>query len=533
MKLEKDMTLINDLENEFPVQHWTIAGIHIWPLIRIPLSFTINAQGSEAKRYRTAEDKQILNKIRKIVSFGSGAIRQLAASIKDNQHNDCAERADVLIVSSTKDRLLKLPNGEYYDIHCDYISDAIKKLGRRVLTYEIAPQNHYLLPRYSISHFMQAQLDWVRIEAEIEFLANRKPLTMIKIPGYEGFRRVLEELGIYFFLPSPEQLIKQVFVINKTAAFFEKVIKSKEISLAMVCDYYSTAGLALNLACWRMGITSVDIQHGVAGSLHGSYGRWKNIPQTGYELLPKVFWCWSEDDVATINAWNNSVKKYHQAIVGGNSWEELWLDPQNEIVIHYDDILAKGFPDKINGERILVTLQTGGLIPPVIVQTIKESPSSWRWHIRFHPYMTQEERNLIQQELERECQQANIDLTISNTLPLMALLRNIDVMITEWSATVIDAKIMKIPSVVVHRYAEEYFAREIEQGWVRPAYTPSNILSAITEQISAKERLQTKELLTLSASKTAEALKILLDTSQSEASQSKVKLGEDKNDCRN
>ncbi len=533
MKLEKDMTLINELENEFPVQHWMIAGIHIWPLIRIPLSFTINAQGSEAKRYRASGNKPIINKIRKVISFGSGALRQLAASLKDNQHNDCAEKADVLIVSSTKDRLLNLPNGEYYDIHCDYISDVIKKLGRRVLTYEIAPQNHYLLPRYSISHFTQAQLDWVRIKAEIEFLANRKPLTMTKIPGYDGFRRVLEERGVYFSLPSREQLIKQVFVINKTAAFFEKAIKSKNINLAMVCDYCSTAGMALNLACRRMGIISVDIQHGVAGNLHGSYGRWKNVPQTGYELLPKVFWCWSEDDVATINAWNNNVKKYHQAIVGGNSWEELWLDPKNEISTYYDKILAEEFSDKINEKKILVALQTGGLIPPVIMQTIKEAPSSWRWYIRFHPYMTQEERNLIHIELERECRQANIDFTLSNTLPLMALFRNIDVMITEWSATVIDAKIMKIPSVVVHRYAEEYFAREIEQGWVRPAYTPSNILSAITEQLSAKERLKSKESLIPSMNKTLQALKILLNISEEEASQSLDAFWGGKNDCRN
>ncbi|MDT8903858.1 hypothetical protein [Anaeroselena agilis] len=511
MKLEQDMSLINELENEFPVQHWTIADIHIWPLIRIPLSFTLNAQGSEAKRYKTTGDKRILNKIRQIISFGSGALRQLSASLKDNQHNDCTERADVLIISATKDRLLKLPNGQYYDIHCDYISDAIKKLGKRVLTYEIAPQNHYLLPRYSISHFSQAQLDWIRIKAEIEFLANRKPLAKVKLPSYDDFRRALEERNIYFSLPSPEQLLKQVFVISRTAAYFEKVIKSKRISLAMVCDYCSTAGLAMNLACRRMGIISVDIQHGVAGNLHGSYSRWTKVPLTGYELLPKIFWCWSEDDVATINSWNNGVMKYHQAIVGGNSWEELWLDPKNEIGNYYDKILAKEFPGKINEKRILVTLQTGGLIPPVIVQTIKEAPSSWRWYIRFHPYMTQEERNHINKELDRECRQANIDLTISNTLPLMALLRNVDVMITEWSATVIDAKIMKTPSVVVHRYAEEYFAREIEQGWVRPAYNPPKILAAITDQISAKEMLRSKELIVPSVSKALEAVKILLN----------------------
>lgn len=508
MELEENIALINELERKFPVEQWMIDNVHVWPLIRIPLSFSVNAQESDANRFSPKSEGKVRKYVTKLASYGRGALYQFWSSVNDAKHNASAEDADVLIISSVQDRLLKLPNGENYNIHCDHIADILRQEGKNVLALEIASQNRYRLPRYSKTRFIQAQLDWIRLKAEVDILTSRRPMPNIVLDGYQEFGGTLAERGIGYSLPSGKQLANYVYVIQKTAAYIARILRNKKIRVAMVVDYESTIGMALNLACRQTEIPSVDIQHGVAGTLHGSYGRWRKVPQTGYELLPAVFWCWSEDDAATIDDWNGDVRNFHQAIVGGNSWEELWLDENSDIAAYYDDILAKEFADKQYEKKILVTLQTGGLIPPVVVRAINQSPPSWLWHIRFHPYMTQDERNSIYQELSGISQQANIEFVQCNSLPLMALLRNVDVMITEWSATVIDAKIMKTPSVAVHRYAEEYFPKEIEQGWIRPAYSPEAIIAAIEAQCLAKEKFRAENS-NSHVSKASAALKII------------------------
>jgi hypothetical protein len=99
--------------------------------------------------------------------------------------------------------------------------------------------------------------------------------------------------------------------------------------------------------------------------------------------------------------------------------------------------------------------------------------------------MTEAERADIIDLLTKECFQANVEFELSSSLPIMALLRHTDVLVTEWSATVIDAKTLGIPSIVVHPYGEEYFRKEIDQGWVKSAYTPTAVAEAIIQQAHA------------------------------------------------
>lgn len=59
------------------------------------------------------------------------------------------------------------------------------------------------------------------------------------------------------------------------------------------------------MACKRIGIKAVDVQHGRAGATGQKYySRWTKFPKnSNYEIMPDVFWTWTEADKRAIDKW--------------------------------------------------------------------------------------------------------------------------------------------------------------------------------------------------------------------------------------
>jgi len=93
------------------------------------------------------------------------------------------------------------------------------------------------------------------------------------------------------------------------------------------------------------------------GDLHWAYGRWNNVPETGYELLPRFFWVWSDLEAEAIKGWSSRVSEWHRPIVGGNLFLHLWRSSENEIVKYYDKKIEKA---KRGREYLIHILYTVG-----------------------------------------------------------------------------------------------------------------------------------------------------------------------------
>src|SRR5690606_17307926 len=143
------------------------------------------------------------------------------------------------------------------------------------------------------------------------------------------------------------------------------------------------------LAARRVGIPSVDIQHGNQRDIF--YHKWMNVPTKGYNIVPNYFWCWEKEDAEAINRWAN-LTSIHEAIIGGNPWIELWKNDNHPSIKKYNKLI-KEFIDR-DAVNILVTLQPlYGLpnwnenIPYWVIRAIKKSPDNWKWYIRYHHAM--------------------------------------------------------------------------------------------------------------------------------------------------
>ena len=181
--------------------------------------------------------------------------------------------------------------------------------------------------------------------------------------------------------------MEQVNLLNCYSRYFEKMFKAIGAKAVFFVCYYYMMPMAIINACKKLGIVSVDIQHGKQGKYHGMYSYWTNIPSGGYELLPNYFWCWGRESKNNIEKSRQNSVDNHWSIVGGNRWLATWLEGKSDI---FENNIAQNFNEILSDKRkkILVSLQLFNEtipLPEHVIETMRHSPSNWLWLLRLHP----------------------------------------------------------------------------------------------------------------------------------------------------
>jgi hypothetical protein len=340
----------------------------------------------------------------------------------------------------------------WYDRICDPIIDELNKKRCFVLL-----QAHkYFRRRHTCSMFIQPHLFFYGvIISRWKLYKHRKVSYDLNMPGYSDAVDYLNSKKIPYNLISLSGLKKNVVQIKTIAGFYKKNLNTLTPKMAFQVAYYGSSGYAFNLACRELNIRSIDIQHGVQGEFHGAYGKWSKLPENGYELLPNIFLCWDKNDADAINKWASKVKGGHKAIVGGNRFLDRWFIDTDSAVVHYDNIIRNKKNNLGNMPSILYTLN--GLesfeVLNAIIELVKKSSEEYFWWLRCHPCFL-EQKKLISNMLKSN-NVKNADLDISNSVPLYALLRNMNLHITECSSVIIEAEAFSVPSIVTTEYGAQ------------------------------------------------------------------------------
>jgi hypothetical protein len=341
---------INEIEEKFPVSTWIINGIHIWPVLRTILflgSSQLEKNISTAIEPRSKHDNP---QLKKIVEVSLGSISYLSAYIKDFQNNaSLTNPVDIILLGYSTSR--NLVNEKWMDVFFDPLAELLTEKNISSLLIEASSCRRYFIPRHRSSVFIQPLLDMRIIESKI--LSSLNLLNRRYSQDLDNCKELidcLEYISAQQGLTSQstlKTLLSHIYCIKSCADLFEKILLKTTPKICFIVNYYSFEGMGMNLACKKLGIASVDIQHGVQGSDHPAYGSWFSVPVAGYELLPDFFWCWSESEYRSIDKWSASVAPHHQPIVGGNNWLNMWQDKQSPIVKVYHQkvkefILSKG-----------------------------------------------------------------------------------------------------------------------------------------------------------------------------------------------
>ena len=135
--------------------------------------------------------------------------------------------------------------------------------------------------------------------------------------------------------------------------------------------------------------------------------------------------------------------------IGSHCCKELHNKGYNPITF---DNLVYGHRENVN---ILIAHQ-GVPLPDWFIKTVEKSNSNIKWFLRLHPgtdiatYSGSDISNLSRCE--------NVEISHATTLPVLALLEKMSIHVTQWSSTVMEAKVIGIPTIIIHEYGKYFYS---------------------------------------------------------------------------
>jgi len=441
------MAALAQLEATFPVLEWQVAGIALWPLLRLRWMFAewaLHYTGADAGTARGLGNWRRLKQLVRGPAAARRADRNDASA-----HDGGPVRRDLVFLS---DGLSFARLGDrWVERFCDPILAHATQRGLSSATW--TPTHEYRVPRFTPSRFIQPAIDRANI---VGALWGRLGAGDVNLPARAQVADWLRERDFGAGSFDLAKIRSDAMRVRSIAAMYCGMLRLTRPRLAFVVSFYGVEGMAFVLACRACGIPVVDIQHGVQGDLHPAYAAWPAPAMGGtHALLPDRFWVWSSWERDVIARWAGGTG--HAAVIGGNPWLDVWQDgsPWRDAGPALD--AARALRLRADGRQVvLVTLQYGlearEQLEP-LAALLREAGERFAFWARLHPLML-DRRESIRARLASA---GRCELDAPTDLPLPALLPCVDVHLTHSSSTAIEAAQFGVRSVLSSPYGIEVF----------------------------------------------------------------------------
>jgi hypothetical protein len=473
------MAALAHLEARHAVLDWHAAGVALWPLLRIRWMFAEWASHYAGEGSGAAAGVSAQHRLRQLIS---GPTQARSADRADSHGHDSGPvRRDIVFLSDGVS--FARMDGLWVERFCDPIIAHARQRGLSCALW--TPTKLFLRPRHTPSRFIQPMLDRANVRGALR--ARLLP-GAIKFPGQAEVVTWLSAQGFGAGSLAVAKVCSDACRLHAIAHLYGRMLRRTRPRLAFVVGYYGLEGMAFVLACRRVGIPVVDIQHGVQGDMHPAYAAWPTPRQSGvHMLLPDRFWVWSDWERDVIDRWAGGTG--HRAVVGGNPWMDVWHDGSRWPGVSASRDAARLLRRRAAGRPVvLVTLQYGlvdaeQLTP--LAQLLREAGDRFAFWVRLHPAML-ERRESIRTLLAAA---GACELDGPTDLPLQALLPCADVHLTHSSSTVIEAAQFGVCSALTTNYGAELFGPLLASGiaWLETGDAP-DLVSTLARLAAAGTR---------------------------------------------
>jgi|GEM_PF-573175 len=490
--------IISQIEKNFDVNSLQYKGLLVWPWIRLSIWTQLNNPGlnfanvSSQQQYEFVLMDERKEQLKHLRQFKNTEIFFFS---RPEDHSDWFD-------------------GKCYNRHVDSIIDFVRDK-YRFLKFEFrSPQAETTLPRLEATFFQDVFIRKV--------VGN--PSESESISAFKELQKIVGDLSKNVHLKQ-SVIIANMKLLEKFEQYFSEILFNVQPKAVFLVCYYSMIPMALIRACKKLGIVSVDIQHGKQGKYHGLYSHWTKIPSNGYDLLPDVFWCWGSESKHNIEKWQPNGCLNHKALVGGNCWLAKWVDGVNSVG---ETDGAKAFFDKIKKMRkvILVTLQPFEDLLPLpkhVLDGMRRSPNNWLWLIRLHPL----HRNRKEQICSLIQQQGIINFEIENSTicHLYSLLRISDHHITYYSSVCYEALAFNVSTTIVDPSGLTLYEDYINRGIFNYAMTTEELLASIEKSYTKEQLKEPCKYIETSKKVAEDALGKILNRNVKEKQKPKFEIG--------
>jgi hypothetical protein len=446
------LQVLNKLENDCNVETLQLSGFCCWPIIRIVSSFKLISS-----RYKDVEKKD--QKLGRQFFF-----------TKFRTHPNPNKKA-VLFLS---DQIYKVVvEGVTYDRVLFGKEKLASEFGLDTIEIIFGNKNHLsstdnVLYLGILSKVLAKSCAFIRC-----LIPTPKSLKVLQI--LRSIERYTNDDDRNISINKFSILVKILFVEYYSRYFKRLLVR---INLARICtaNYYNLDSMALILAGHRLGIPTINIQHGAQSKTHPAFSQWLNVPQRGYEILPNEFHCWDELSADVIRDWAKTTNKHSSEVIG-YPWADSWKNQD----------ISMSLPDEItrisSNFNILVTLQPSvGLFPQIIIDTITNGDPEWIWWVRPHPRQISDSNISRMNETYSELP-ARVHILQAVNLPLPALMSFTNIHITGFSSSVQEASLFGLQTILFHDSAQSYYFEYIQNG--KAVFAPNSESCLVSIHISA------------------------------------------------
>jgi hypothetical protein len=259
--------------------------------------------------------------------------------------------------------------------------------------------------------------------------------------------------------------------------------------------WYAASVLPAILAARRLGIPTIDLQHGIQGASHFAYAAWPD--GVGLSLFPDTFWVWGERDRAVIRGKDNALSRHSRCLVGGSLELNYLRESRSD---------ASRPAATSHNLTVLVTEQKGIDVGPMLAPIIARTAGDIRWLIRPHP---SEPEGLLRTALAADL--PAVEFISPGGEPVFDSLARADLHLTGFSSVAIEALAMHRPTLLVHPAGNEIYREFIDRGLMRfvaevpallealthPDFPPSEAFAAAVESSFASPEVTRRALATL------------------------------------
>jgi hypothetical protein len=476
------------LEEACEVEAIRYKGLRLWPYIRLLLWARMLNPGRFAPAKEIGLHQWACHYGASFAEPKSYAayVRHLEAHHRQIAALAARGRTDLLFFSRVEDHADRF-DGRSYNRHIDPMIDLVRG-AHRFLKLELATAGAaQTVPRFEPTIFHDS-VDFVRYDARRSLIQSfRAGEPVPGIEGIDGFFAELNRLEPGFPLNREQVYIEAEQIVHFKGYFREMLGAVRPRAVFAVCYYYDLA-MALLAACREMGITSVDVQHGKQGKVHGMYTHWQRVPAEGYDLLPDVFWTWGEESKQNIEKWMPpAVRGHHQVTIGGNRWLAKWAHRDTEVLRLAPDEQEALLRLDQESQVVLVSLQpVTPILPEWLFEAIEKAPAMWKWLLRLHPH--QRDQLEACEAFIRHRGLVNVDLREATRLPLYALLQRAHRHVTQWSTVGYEALAFGVPTVIVGDTGAALFDADIRQGRFQWASDGATLVERLQDRVAGGSR---------------------------------------------
>lgn len=468
------LEFLTSLEKKYPVSDWKLFGFHIWPVIRISLGLKLSTQNF------LAGDNQLISSKSSLISDSLSSISDsIQNSLSDSSNNqNLKKNYDIVFLNVSSTRYYKLGE-EWFNPFSDSFINHLEKDNVSSLVLEYPDTQEKKIPRYRPSKYIGAGLNFMNLNVLFE-----KKFERVNFSELKDFNKILSEVNL-----SSDFFLKKILRVSNYAAYFEKILKKAKPSLVIVEGFYSYTAMGMLLAAKRQKIKCVDIQHGVQSENDFLFSNWVNIPKDGYELLPDIFWCWSDEEKENIDNWASYSHGIYSSLTGGNP--VLEINEEDEFIKKFTSQI-KSIKDPGNNKiNILYTHQASFEISDMLFNVIKDSPSNWNWFVRFHPQYPDAQGKVLAKMAKYNFE--NVITENVTDYPLPVLLKNMDLHVTEFSSTVLEAEMLGVPSILLSETGRDLFNNQIIKGIAKFSLSEEKFFNDAQNLLNKKKNISSNE----------------------------------------